>query len=48
MKKFDIMDACEASENAIDDRFSVRVSTYDEEAGEAYKNLFCVEILLNS
>lgn len=35
------------AENVIDDRFSVRVSIYDEEDGEAYKNLFCVEIWLN-
>lgn len=35
------------AENVIDDRFSVRVSVYDEEDGEAYKNLFCVEIWLN-
>lgn len=35
------------AENVIDDRFSVRVSTYNEEDGEAYKNLFCVEIWLN-
>ena len=35
------------AENVIDDRFSVRVSTYNEKAGEAYKNLFCVEIWLD-
>ena len=35
------------ADNVIDDRFSVRVFTYDEEDGEAYKNLFCVEICLN-
>lgn len=35
------------AENVIDDRFSVRVSTYGDECGEAYKNLFCVEIWLN-
>lgn len=35
------------AENVIDDRFSVRVSTYNEKAGEAYRNLFCVEIWLN-
>lgn len=35
------------AENVIDDRFSVRVFVYDEECGEAYKNLFCVEIWLN-
>ena len=33
--------------NVIDDRFSVRVFVYDDEAGEAYKNLFCVEIWLD-
>lgn len=35
------------AENVIDDRFSVRVFTYDEEDGEVYKNLFCVEVWLN-
>lgn len=35
------------SEKVIDDRFSVRVFTYDEEDGEEYKNLFCVEIRLD-
>ena len=35
------------AENVIDDRFYVRVSTYGDECGEAYKNLFCVEICLN-
>ena len=39
--------ATSIAENVIDDRFSVRVSVYDEEDGEAYKNLFCVEIWLN-
>lgn len=34
------------AENVIDGRFAVRVSTYDEEDGEAYKNLFCVEVVL--
>jgi hypothetical protein len=39
------------AENVIDDRFSVRVSVYDEEDdeedGEANKNLFCVEVWLD-
>lgn len=35
------------SKNVIDEGFSVRVSTYDEEDGEEYENLFCVEVLLN-
>lgn len=35
------------AENVIDDRFSVRVFVYDEECGEAYENVFCVEIWLN-
>ena len=39
--------ATSIAENVIDDRFSVRVFAYDEEEGEAYKNLFCVEIWLN-
>lgn len=39
--------ATSIAENVIDDRFSVRVFVYDEECGEAYKNLFCVEIWLN-
>ena len=39
--------ATSIAENVIDDRFSVRVSVYDKEYGEAYKNLFCVEIWLN-
>ena len=39
--------AASIAENVIDDRFSVRVFTYDEEDGEAYKNLFCVEIRLD-
>lgn len=34
------------AENVIDDRFSVRVSIYDEE-DEGHKNMFCVEIWLN-
>lgn len=36
--------ATEISENVIDDRFSVRVSIYDE---KEYKNIFCVELWLN-
>ena len=39
--------ATSIAENVIDDRFSVRVFVYDEKDGEAYKNLFCVEIWLN-
>lgn len=39
--------ATSIAENVIDDRFFVRVSVYDEECGEAYKNLFCVEIWLD-
>lgn len=39
--------ATSIAENVIDDKFSVRVSVYDDEYGEAYKNLFCVEIWLN-
>lgn len=35
------------AENVIDDRFYVRVSTYDDEDGEEYENLFCVEIWLD-
>lgn len=35
------------AENVIDERFSVRVSIYDEEDGEEYKDLFCVEVCLN-
>ena len=35
------------AENVIDERFSVRVFIYDEEAGEEYKNLFCVEVWLD-
>lgn len=35
------------AENVIDDRFFVRVSTYNEKAGEKYKNTFCVEIWLD-
>ena len=35
------------AENAIDDRFSVRVFTYDEYAGEECKNMFCVEVWLD-
>lgn len=35
------------AENVIDDIFYVRVFIYDEEDGEAYKNLFCVEVWLN-
>ena len=35
------------AENVIDDRFSVRVFIYGKEDGEAYKNLFCVEVWLN-
>lgn len=38
--------ATSIAENAIDDRFYVRVFTY-EDAGEEYKNLFCVEIWLD-
>lgn len=34
------------AENAIDDRFSVRVFVYDEE-DEGHKNMFCVEVWLN-
>ena len=32
------------AEEVIEDTFSVRVFTYDEESGDAYKNLFCVEV----
>lgn len=39
--------AASIAEDVIDDRFSVRVFIYDEEAGEEYKNLFCVEIWLD-
>ena len=35
------------AENVIDDRFSVRVSTYDDDYTEEYNNLFCIEIWLN-
>lgn len=32
----------------IDNRFSVKVSTYkDDDLNEAYKNLFCVEVVIN-
>lgn len=48
-KNVDDLDVNELSaalaENVIDDRFYVRVSTYDvEKVGEEYKNLFCVEV----
>ena len=49
IEEFDV-DALAASivvENVIDDRFSVRVFVYDDEDGEEYKNMFCVEIWLN-
>lgn len=39
--------AASIAEDAIDDRFSVRVFTYGEDAGEEYKNLFCVEVWLD-
>ena len=39
--------AASIAENVIDDRFSVRVFIYDEEDGEEYKNLFCVEVRLD-
>ena len=39
--------AVSIAENVIDDRFYVRVSLYDEEDGEAYRDLFCVEIWLD-
>lgn len=39
--------AASIAEDVIDDRFSVRVFIYDEEAGEEYKNLFCVEVWLD-
>lgn len=38
--------AASIAENVIDDRFSVRVSVYDEE-DEGHKNMFCVEICFN-
>ncbi len=39
--------AAAIAENVIDERFSVRVSTYDEYAGEVNSTVFCVEIWLN-
>lgn len=37
------------AENVIDDRFSVRVSTYKEEyVAEGYENMFCVEVWFNN
>ena len=39
--------ATSIAENVIDDRFCVRVSTYDPECGEEYKNLFCVEVWID-
>ena len=43
--------AADIAENVIDDRFSVRVSTYDgigdREFEILYKDVFCVEIWLN-
>lgn len=37
--------ATSIAENVIDDRFYVRVSTYNE---EEYKNAFCVEVWLDN
>ena len=39
--------AASIAENVIDERFSVRVFIYDEDDGEAYRDVFCVEIWLN-